>query len=82
MGKKNENITNQLYSVIQRKPRRLCTEHIFLVKTIKHVKLGSLLKKGKNMKFERLFEGYELLLNNIYCNYIVCSMAHIYFIGI
>lgn len=47
-----------------------------------HVKPGSLLKKVKNMKFERLFDGFELLLNNIYCNYIVCSMAYIYSIGI
>lgn len=46
-----------------------------------HVKPGSLLNKVKKMKFERLFDGFELLLNNIYCNYIVCSMANIYFIG-
>lgn len=46
-----------------------------------HVKPGSLLNKVKNIKFERLFDGFELLLNNIYCNYIVCSMANIYFIG-
>lgn len=47
-----------------------------------YVKFGLFLKKVKNIKFEWLFDGFELLFNNIYCNDIVCSLVYIYFIGI
>lgn len=37
-----------------------------------HVKPGSRLKKVKNMKFERLFDGFELLLLKQYLLQLHC----------